>query len=133
MDGKELIERLRIDAEWAEGQEWETPICLQDDLREAIAVIEKLDQVEKDGRLVVLPCKVGDTVWVVFGDSARKAVYKTRVQGISITTRSTAILNFGGYPVQYAWASEVGKTVFLTREEAEVGSRQTIAQTVVQR
>lgn len=89
MDHKELIERLHIDAEWAEGQEWETPICLQDDLREAIAVIEKLDQVEKDGRLVVLPCKVGDTVWVVFGDSARKAVYKTRVQGISIKPLTT--------------------------------------------
>lgn len=79
----------------------------------------ELVQAEKDGRLVVLPCKVGDTVWVVFDDSTRKAIYQTRVQGISITTRSTAILNFGGYPVQYAWVSEVGKTVFLTREEAE--------------
>ena len=85
--------------------------------------LRELAQAEKDGRLVVLPCKVGDTVWVVFGDSARKAVYKTRVQGISITTRSTAILNFGGYPVQYAWAYEVGKTVFLTREEAEAAMK----------
>lgn len=39
MENKELIERLRIDAEWAEGQEWETPICLWDDLREAISAL----------------------------------------------------------------------------------------------
>ena len=54
MNPKELIDRLRTDAEWAEGQEWETPICLQDDLREAIAVIAELLQAKEDGRLVVL-------------------------------------------------------------------------------
>ena len=42
MDRKELIERLRADAEWAEGQEWEAPICLQDDILGAISVLTTL-------------------------------------------------------------------------------------------
>jgi len=38
-----LIERLRLDAEWADGQEWEAPICLADDLREAVEAIQALE------------------------------------------------------------------------------------------
>lgn len=94
------------------------PYAVDAEGSEAKHIIDLL-AAEAQGWLVVLPFKVGDTVWVVFDDSTRKAVYETRVQGISITTRNTAILNFGGYPVQYAWASEAGKTVFRTREEAE--------------
>lgn len=44
MNPKELIDRLRTDAEWAEGQEWETPICLQDDLRNAAAALTTLTE-----------------------------------------------------------------------------------------
>ena len=70
-------------------------------------------QAERDGRLVVLPCKVGDHVWV----DGREAVVE----------------NFFGYETErYLHAqfydnmqyidipfAEIGKTVFLTREEAE--------------
>ena len=41
---KELIERLKIDAEWAEGQEWETPLCLWDDLMDAVSAIATLTE-----------------------------------------------------------------------------------------
>ena len=68
---------------------------------------------DKAGRLVVLPCKVGDHVWV----DGREAVVE----------------NFFGYETErYLHAqfcdnmqyidipfTEIGKTVFLTREEAE--------------
>lgn len=46
---KELIERLKIDAEWAEGQEWETPLCLWDDLMDAVYAIATLT--EENARL----------------------------------------------------------------------------------
>ena len=46
---KELIERLKIDAEWAEGQEWETPLCLWDDLMDAVSAIATLT--EENARL----------------------------------------------------------------------------------
>ena len=81
--------------------------------------IIELMNAEAEGHLVVLPCKVGDAVYVIFDSDTGKAIYETRVQGISVTIRGTAILNFGGYPVQYAWDSDVGKTVFLTPAEAE--------------
>lgn len=39
---KKLIERMKTDAEWAEANEWESPICLYDDLIGAIKAIEAL-------------------------------------------------------------------------------------------
>lgn len=41
---KELIERLKIDAEWAEGQEWEVPICLWNDLIDAVSALAELTE-----------------------------------------------------------------------------------------
>ena len=42
MTDKELVERLRENAEWARGIEWETPLCLADDLTAAADAIERL-------------------------------------------------------------------------------------------
>ena len=44
---KELIERLRVNAEWAEGNEWEIPLMMHDDLLSAADAIEKL-QADRD-------------------------------------------------------------------------------------
>lgn len=48
MTDKELVERLRENAEWARGNEWETPLCLADDLKAAADAIERL-QNEAEG------------------------------------------------------------------------------------
>ena len=75
--------------------------------------LRDLLQAEQDGRLVVLPCKVGDHVWA----DGREAI----------------VVWFFGYETErYLHAqfydnmqyidipfTEIGKTVFLTREEAE--------------
>ena len=37
----DLLENLKLDLEWAEANKWETPICLADDLRQVIEIIEK--------------------------------------------------------------------------------------------
>lgn len=67
-------------------------------------------QDEKDGRLVVLPCKVGDRVFVRTEDGG---IYTARVQGISISATGTdTILHFGGYPIVNTWGSGRGKTWF---------------------
>lgn len=42
MTDKELVERLREKAERAQGNEWETPLCLADDLTAAANAIERL-------------------------------------------------------------------------------------------
>ena len=42
MTDKQLWERLHKNAEWARGNEWETPLCLADDLTAAADAIERL-------------------------------------------------------------------------------------------
>ena len=75
----------------------------------------------KDGRVVVLPCKVGDTVYEV---TSRKTISEYRVKAIRVELFCTFIewdiaagfvdKSIFGVPVD-----EIGKSVFLTREEAE--------------
>lgn len=97
------------------------------DLRTIIGECGGLDRVRalaeanKDGRLVVLPCKVGDTVYEV---TSRKTISEYRVKAIRVELFCTFIewdivagfvdKSIFGVPV-----NEIGKTVFLTREAAE--------------
>ena len=78
--------------------------------------ILNLLQAQKEDRLVALPCKVGDTVYI---PDYEKGAVQVRVQGISISVSGRTILRFGGYPVESAWGDGCGKDWFLTREEAE--------------
>ena len=83
--------------------------------------LRELAQAEKEGRLVVLPCKVGDTVYIIHN----KAIRKTTVESIhqwssghwklSVHTDKKYI-HWTGYEVHF---ESFGKTVFLTREAAE--------------
>ncbi len=45
MNGQDLVNALREHAEWAEGNQWETPITLCDDLVEAADRIEAQAQI----------------------------------------------------------------------------------------
>lgn len=40
MKTKELIEALKVDAEWAEGHEYDAPICLREHLLEAARILD---------------------------------------------------------------------------------------------
>lgn len=62
---------------------------------------------DKAGQLMVLPCKVGDTVYIP--DLEKKIPVKVRVQGISILVSGRTILRFGGYPAESAWGYGCGK------------------------
>lgn len=79
--------------------------------------LRELVQAEQAARLVVLPCKVGDSIYIP--DLEKKIPVKVRVQGISISVSGRTILHFGGYPVQCAWGDGCGKDWFFTSEEAE--------------
>lgn len=80
-------------------------IVMRDAEQEGVARLRELAEADKDGRLVVLPCKVGDTVYRIFNPPDRKPV-------ISAHTLMSV-----DYIVR--WLDKFGKTVFLTREEAE--------------
>ena len=94
-------------------------------LAAALVKLKRYEDAEDHGLLVNLPCNVGDTLYA----PTRNFVSEFRVRQF----------NYGGYNKPYLWvewyltkgitgnfridgigASEIGKTVFLTREEAEV-------------
>lgn len=86
------------------------------DVMNALADYEDL---EEQGLLVRLPCKVGDTVYV----PTRNFISELRIIMISVDMHGTYfswMLNSGIYPNLDGFSrSKLGKTVFLTREEAE--------------
>lgn len=83
---------------------------------EAYYKLQRYEDLEEQGRLIELPCKIGDTVWnirwwdnitetrVIDGETYFRHIMKHKV------TKS----QFSLYDYE-----ELGKTVFLTREEAE--------------
>lgn len=83
--------------------------------------LEEYQQLEEQGRLICLPCKVGDTVYGINID--RNIVYALKI--ISVRIYSYAIyfdyqLIDGIYKNIDSFAdTNVGKTVFLTKPEAE--------------
>lgn len=93
-------------------------------LTEQLALLNRirdLAEADKEGRTVVLPCKVGDTLYEVTG---RKTISEYRVKAI----RVELFCVFIEWEIEkgFVWQSlagitpnEIGKTVFLTREEAE--------------
>lgn len=47
----ELIEHLEMDAEWAATHEWESPICLSDDINNALTILRVITVLNKFGTL----------------------------------------------------------------------------------
>ena len=93
--------------------------------------LRELAEADKDGRLVVLPCEVGDTVWVIahpWTDKLQKKTLVAHVNGMKLfshglyanvlfdTRKINGTRDYG--------ISRIGKTVFFTREEAEKALRE---------
>lgn len=85
-------------------------------------ILEKLadyEEAEEQRLLVRLPCKVGDMVYV----PTRNFISELRIVMISVDMHDTYfrwMLNSGIYPNLDGFSgNKLGKTVFLTREEAE--------------
>ena len=102
-------------------------------LHSALMELKKYQEADKDGRLAVLPCK--DWLEVVFGDQVLfwgidKDYEEQPIREISLDD-ADRIGWYDGYKTVFlkgtdengeAWEfypEEIGKTVFLTREEAE--------------
>lgn len=82
-----------------------------------ITRVKALAEADRDGRLVVLPCKVGDVVYGFYGEKTILPMVakwiETNTDGWCIAAQYTPMA-----PRFYRF-SDFGKTVFLTREEAE--------------
>lgn len=68
------------------------------------------EDLEEQGRLVILPCKVGDTVYKVNKASRKVTQHKVR----EVEDERVVFENY-----DYRSFNCFGKTLFLTREEAE--------------
>ena len=78
--------------------------------------IVELMEAERTGRLVVLPCKVDDTVFVqLVGRIFPFDVISINIHGKTPTFKA----QHGIHLVWVFGVDDIGKTVFLTREEAE--------------
>lgn len=66
---------------------------------------------EADGRLIILPCKVGDTVYRICHEYKKGNPF---IRAVTFNQNNFWRIVFGG---------EFGKTVFLTREEAKAALR----------
>ena len=76
--------------------------------------LRELAEADKDGRLVVPPCKVGDTLFRVFaGEILEHKVRNMRYLAIQ------GRWDIDTTPFCSYVESSIGKTIFLTREEAE--------------
>ena len=83
--------------------------------------VQKMARAKAEGRLVVLPCKVGDIIYAdCYGDIIGWEVHQIEMR----TGKPTQYIARGddegyGTPEIDFVGEDIGKTVFLTREEAE--------------
>ena len=82
--------------------------------------LRELAQAEKEGRLVVLPCDVGDKLYdVTLGEVREKIVISlSMLLSKSVNHLVIHAENFRNAVTSYE-LQDIGKTVFLTREAAE--------------
>lgn len=77
--------------------------------------LRKLAEADKDGRVVVLPCRQGDELWT-YCNHPVKRVYSFTVSDVSTLNGRTVLNTLGLGTIR---PEDIGKTVFLSREEAE--------------
>lgn len=113
----------RKDLNYCEVTGCKAEICKIDDLcyeYKLYAKLKEYEDLEEQGLLLKLPCKVGDTVWFVGNkfvndyEIRRFIVGEIGIDAIQVakTIRGTDYWN--SFSID-----DIGKTVFLTKEEAE--------------
>lgn len=89
--------------------------------------LRELAEADKDGRVVVLPCKMGGTLWVTGRDNVPREMELeapdiravcTDEDNLCMSTCNRKPDGFCAYRLRNDGA-DIGKTVFLTREEAK--------------
>lgn len=78
--------------------------------------LRELAVADQEGRMVVLPCKRGDELWTHGTFPSGGEVYKVVVSDVSTLNGRTVLNTYGFGTIR---PEDIGKTVFLTREEAE--------------
>ena len=95
--------------------------------------IRELAEADKDGRVVVLPCKVGDVMYKLFREYTECTIYQVRKDNyccegcmVPCDSREVTVIRAiqpNSLPEVVRYIEDIGKTVFLSREEAEKALR----------
>lgn len=113
------------------GQKWSENIDLKQELGYSY-IYKRLHELEDDlenGKIVRLPCKVGDTVYIPWNWDNEQGIATVEIEEIKFYDTQMHYMFFidlesddedfnqtyGGWKIEQS----IGKTVFLTREEAE--------------
>ena len=84
--------------------------------------LRELAEADKEGRVAVLPCKVGD---VVYGFHGRRTILPMVAKWIETNTDGWAVAaQYVPMAPKFYQFSDFGKTVFLNREEAEAALKE---------
>ena len=110
------------------------PAYWNEDNFKAIKKLADYEELEEQGLLVRLPCKVGDTVWVVtspinvfdyneYDGDAEYEVYESFLSSVSYYTSGEQFRIYAkvtnSFIAAYFRECDFGESIFLTREEAE--------------
>ena len=134
IDGQAMMDCQKCEADWT-GKHGKpmvdcTALYCRNRLKDRLADLEslcsytrlrELAEADKNGRVAVLPCKVGDRLYEVTGRKTI-SVYKVRairVELFGLFIEWDIVEGFVWQSLSGINAGEIGKTVFLTREEAE--------------
>lgn len=107
--------------------EWSEMMAALNSIGGGYGRLRELAEADKDGRLVVLPCKVGEKLWVTGRDNVPREMELeapdirtvcTDEDNLCMSTCNRRPDGYCAYRLRNDGTS-IGKTVFLTREEAE--------------
>ena len=94
-------------------------IVMRDAEQEGVARLRELSEADKDGRVVVLPCKVGQRVFALLDTDKHLSECEVKQIGLGNEIGFVGIEPIGARGREYGVSiNGFGKTVFLTREEA---------------
>ena len=103
-------------------------MAFSDDTSE-VERLRELYKADKEGRVVVLPCKVGDVIYKLFREYTECTSYQVRKDNyccegcmVPCDSREVTVIRAiqpNSLPEVVRYIEDIGKTVFLTREEAE--------------
>lgn len=108
--------------------------CSKCELEKALEKLADYEDLEEQGLLVRLPCKVGDTVWVVtspinvfgydeYDGDAEYEVYESFLSSVSYYASGEQFRIYAkvtnSFIAAYFRECDFGESIFLTREDAE--------------
>lgn len=120
---------------WIDDELWES--ACEPDCEEIDAVYRRLkeyEDLEEQGRLIKLPCKVGDTVYCIFNRYTKCTFNNEEFDEYSCqgceykcdSKKENYVQDMRAYSLDWVVTNlkNFGKTVFLTKSEAEAGLKE---------